>query len=273
MKGLLLGVLDRGDDATAVWRRIAQHVGGRAALSIQVRRFPDEDAQCEALLKGAVDVAWNTSVAHAHCRNASGHGCRALVQREADAGLAQVVLGLRGGTVNDLADVAGKTLAVVEARQGPRALLTFHLLAALGLREESDFTPLWLAPGASPSDDTEAADLEVLKAMLGGRAEAGLVDHRFWDVIVAGRRVPKGAFDVVWTTPSHSGFTLDARPGLDREVADALSQAFCEAPTDDVDPGGGRASVRWILSDERGYDALCAALEASPAPAFEGAVA
>jgi hypothetical protein len=49
--------------------------------------------------------------------------------------------------------------------------------------------------------DTGASEVEVVRAVLDGRAEAGAIGSPFWKTVRAERLVPEGALTEIWTSP------------------------------------------------------------------------
>ncbi|HXT47372.1 MAG TPA: PhnD/SsuA/transferrin family substrate-binding protein, partial [Gemmatimonadaceae bacterium] len=107
--------------------------------------------------------------------------------------------------------------------------------------------------------DTGTSEVDVLRAVLDGRADAGAVGSPFWSGVTEQRLAPGGALSVVWTSPrySHCMFTARAKlePEIERRFTDALVKMSIENPVHRpiLEAEGLK---RWIAADVEGYGAL-----------------
>jgi ABC-type phosphate/phosphonate transport system substrate-binding protein len=110
--------------------------------------------------------------------------------------------------------------------------------------------------------DTGASEVEVVRAVLDGRADAGAIGSPFWTTVRAERLVPEGALTEIWTSPPYNHCMFTARPDLDpaleRRFVDALSGMDYNNPTHRgaLDAEGLK---RWVSPHLGGYETLRAA--------------
>src|SRR5258706_376012 len=122
-----------------------------------------------------------------------------------------------------------------------------------------DDRPLRFNSDVGKHGDTGKSEVEVIRAVLDGRADAGAVGSPFWKTMQNERLVPEGALREIWTSPpyNHCMFTArpDLEPALERQFADALSGMNYENPSHRavLEAEGLR---RWVVPDLEGYDAL-----------------
>ena len=101
--------------------------------------------------------------------------------------------------------------------------------------------------------------VEVVRAVLDGRAEAGAIGSPFWSTVSSQRLVPEGALSEVWTSPPYHHCMFTARPDLDvsleRQFAEALFGMSYDNPNHRtvLEAEGLR---RWVSPQLDGYQAL-----------------
>ena len=127
------------------------------------------------------------------------------------------------------------------------------------MREGTDYRTLRFDSDVGKHGDTGTSEVEVIRAVLDGRADAGAIGSPFWNTVRSERLVPEGALAEVWTSPAYHHCMFTARPDLDpaleRRFADALSAMSYDNPVHRtvLDAEGLR---RWLPPHVDGYDAL-----------------
>ena len=229
--------------------------------------YSNYDRQVQALLSGELDIAWNTNLAwikvHRHC----GGACRALAMRDVDARFTTVVVARSDSGIASLADVRGKRLALGSADSVQAAILPRFYLQQAGVQPDRDCTVLRFDLDVGKHGDTGASELEVLRAMREGEADAGALAESVWDRQVAERRIDAGQVRPIWRSPGycHCNFTtLDDFPA---ELGEQWTEALLGMQYDNprwrelMDMEGLK---RWIRADAdilEGYRVLFDAVE------------
>ena len=73
--------------------------------------------------------------------------------------------------------------------------------------------------------DTGTSEVDALRAVLDGRADAAAIGSPFWDKVRAERLAPAGRPRRIWTSEPFNHCMFTTRPGLDPE----LNRRFAEA--------------------------------------------
>ena len=112
--------------------------------------------------------------------------------------------------------------------------------------------------------DTGSSEIEVLKALHDGRAQAGAVGDLIWVLEQAAGRVNAAMIDVLWTTPPFDHCMFDAHPELPRAKCEAFQRALFAMRWEN--PAHRRVLEleglkQWMPAREEGYASLHAALE------------
>ena len=101
-----------------------------------------------------------------------------------------------------------------------------YFLEQAGLREGRDFESVRFDSDVGKHGDTGKSELEVLSALLAGKADAGAVGSPFWQGIREQRIAPEGALSVVWESSPFHHCMFTGRPGLDAASAARFSEAL-----------------------------------------------
>jgi len=260
-----LGAVAYDPKVVTIWEGMRRFFIEDARLPVEIILFQTYEAQVAALLAAAgdpaprIDIAWNTNLAFLQAREWSRGACEALAMRDTDLGWKTVIIAPAGGLVATLADLRGCTLALGSRDSGHAAILPVHFLREHGFEEGRDYRSLRFNTDLGKHGDTGTSEVDVLRAVLDGRADAGAVGSPFWSNVEAQRIAPAGALRVVWTSPpySHCMFTArrDLEPDLRRQFVEALLAMDFENPAHKpiLEAEGLR---RWIAADTGGYDSL-----------------
>ena len=266
-----LGAVAYDAKVVPIWEGMRTYFRDEAQLDVEVVLFQSYEAQVRALLAEdgdrtpRIDIAWNTNLAFLQAREWSAQACHALAMRDTDLGWTTVIISPTGGPVASLDGLRGRTLALGSRDSGHAAILPVYYLGEHGLEEGRDYTPLRIDSDVGKHGDTGTSEVEVLRAVLGGRADAGAVGSPFWAGVVSQQLVPAGALSVVWSSPSYSHCMFTARVDLDADIertfTDALLRMSIENPVHRpiLEAEGLR---QWIAADVSGYGSLDAACRA-----------
>jgi len=267
-KTIWLGAVAYDPKVVTIWEGMRTYFHEEAHLPIEVILFQSYEAQVLALLAPPgeavprIDIAWNTNLAFLQAEEWSGHTCRPIAMRDADVGWMTKIIAGTGGPVSTIADLMDRTLALGSRDSGHAAILPVHFLEQQGLREGRDYQTLRFDSDVGKHGDTGRSEVEVVRAILDGRADAGAIGSPFWNTVRNERLVPDGALREVWSSPPYNHCMFTARADLDREqerrFAEALSAMSFDNPVHRtiLEAEGLK---RWLPPQLDGYDALRAA--------------
>src|SRR3989442_6872899 len=176
--------------------------------------FSNYERQVEMLLKGHIDVAWDTPLAHVRVKHRTGGKSLSLGMRDSDCGFRSKVVVRRDAGIQALSDLQGKTLAIGSRDSTQARILPLYYLNQEGI----DLARVKLLPfdtDLGKHGDTGTSELDVLAALYDGRAEAGAVGDLVWVQEQAAGRVDASKVEVLWTTPPFDHCMFDALPSLD----------------------------------------------------------
>ncbi len=264
-KTIWVGAVAYDPKVVTIWEGMRRYFHEEAHLPVEVVLFQSYEAQVAALLAEPgeagprIDLAWNTNLAYLQADEWSGHACRAIAMRDTDVGWTTKIIAAAGGPISTLADLKGRTLALGSRDSGHAAILPVYFLKQQGMQEGRDYQTLRFDSDVGKHGDTGTSEVEVVRAVLDGRADAGAVGNPFWNNVRTERLVPEGALREIWSSPPYNHCMFTARPGLDveqqRRFADALSAMSYDNPSHrkTLDAEGLR---RWLMPHVDGYSDL-----------------
>ena len=260
-----LGAVAYDPKVVTIWEGMRRYFHEEAHLPVEVVLFQSYEAQVLALLAQSgdvvprIDIAWNTNLAYLQVDEWSNHACRAIGMRDTDLGWMTKIVAVTGGPVSTLADLKDRTLALGSRDSGHAAILPVYFLEQQGMQEGRDYRTLRFNTDMGKHGDTGTSEVEVVRAVLDGRADAGAIGSPFWNTVRNEGLVPEGGLREIWSSPAFNHCMFTARPDLDRKQ----EQRFVEALTAmSYDNSAHRPILdaeglhRWLLPHLNGYDAL-----------------
>jgi ABC-type phosphate/phosphonate transport system substrate-binding protein len=264
-KTIWLGAVAYDPKVVTIWEGMRRYFQEEAQLPLEVVLFQSYEAQVEALLAQPgdavprIDIAWNTNLAYLQADEWSGHVCRAIAMRDTDLGWMTKIVAVTGGPVPTLADLKSRTLALGSRDSGHAAILPVHFLEQQGLREGTDYQTLRFNTDLGKHGDTGTSEVEVVRAVLDGRADAGAIGSPFWNTVRSERLVPEGALTEIWSSPAYNHCMFTARADFDAERERRFVEALAAMSYDNpvhraiLDAEGLK---RWLTPELEGYAEL-----------------
>jgi ABC-type phosphate/phosphonate transport system substrate-binding protein len=264
-KTIWLGAVAYDPKVVTIWEGMTRYFHEEANLPVEVVLFQSYEAQVLALLAQSaevvprIDIAWNTNLAFLQSDEWSDHACRPLAMRDTDLGWMTKIVSVNGGPVSTLDDLRGRTLAVGSRDSGHAAILPIHFLEQQGLHEGRDYRALRFNSDVGKHGDTGTSEVEVVRAVLDGRADAGAIGSPFWNAVRKDRLVPEGGLREIWSSPPYNHCMFTARPGFDREQESRFVEALLAMSYDNPAHRPileAEGLQRWLTPHIDGYGAL-----------------
>src|ERR1700741_3312523 len=199
-----VGAVAYDPKVVTIWEGMRRYFQEEARLPVEVVLFQSYEMQVAALLAQSgdftprIDIAWNTNLAYLQSDKWSEQRCQAIAMRDTDIGWTSKIFAVTGGAVTKLADLRNRTLALGSRDSGHAAILPVHFLEREGLVEGKDYRPLRFNSDVGKHGDPGGSEVEVVRAVLDGRADAGAIGSPFWKTVRTETLVPAGALLETW---------------------------------------------------------------------------
>lgn len=260
-----VGAVAYNPKVVTIWEGMRRYFQEEAHLPVEVVLFQSYEAQVLALLAKPgeavprIDIAWNTNLAYLQADEWSGRACRAIAMRDTDLGWMTKIVAVTGGAISALADLKNRTLALGSRDSGHAAILPVYFLEQQGMREGRDYQTLRFNSDVGKHGDTGTSEVEVVRAVLDGRADAGAIGSPFWNIVRNERLAPEGGLREIWSSPPYNHCMFTARPDLnlhhERRFAEALFAMSYDNPVHrSILEAEGLQ--RWLAPHLDGYAAL-----------------
>jgi phosphonate transport system substrate-binding protein len=259
---ILVGAVAYDPKAVTIWEGIRDHFTEQG-IAMDFVLFSNYERQVESLLEGKIDVAWNTPLAHARIRRRTKNESVSLGMRDSDRDFRAKIVARRGAGIPTIQSLPGHTLAV-----GSRDSTQARILPLQFLRKEGvDLPKVKILPfdtDVGKHGDTGSSELEVLKALHDGRADAGAVGDLIWVNEQAAGHVDASKVEVLWTTPPFDHCMFDAMPSPPKEKRDRFQKGLFSMKWEN--PRHRRVLEleglkMWMAPREEGYASLHEALD------------
>lgn len=259
---ILLGAVAYDAKVVPIWEGIREHFRSQQ-VPMDFCLFSNYERQVESLLAGHIDIAWNTPLAHVRVKRRTQGKSLSLGMRDSDRDFKARIVVRKDAGIQSLPDLHGKTLAVGSRDSTQARILPLHFLRAQGV----DLSSVKLLPfdtDVGKHGDTGSSELDVLKALHEGRAQAGAVGDLIWVLEQAAGRVDTGKLQVLWTTPGFDHCMFDALPGANAAKLEAFKRGLFAMQWEN--PEHRRileleGLKEWLPPREEGYASLTAALD------------
>jgi ABC-type phosphate/phosphonate transport system substrate-binding protein len=262
---LRVGAVAYAPSAVTVFEGIRRYCG-RNGLPVDYVLYSNYDALVDALLKGQVDVAWNTPLAHAQYHLRAGSASRTLVMRDVDCGFRSTLIARRDSGVTTLGGLAGKTLILGSREAAEATVLPLHFLKGEKL-DLDRVSVLCLDGELDLRGNPCSSEVHVLKALQQSRGQAAVIGSRLWERLK--REQPEQAAGLIelWTSPPFSHCVFTAGMNLDDDLAQRFTGLMLAMdPSDPLTAEVMRleGTRKWVAGSAAGFGHLIQALEHDP---------
>jgi phosphonate transport system substrate-binding protein len=223
---LRIGAVAYDPKVVTIWEGFKPYFA-KHGVEIDYVLYSTYDAQVDANLSGAVDIAWNSPLAWVKSQLLSGT-CRAIAMRDSDRDLTTKIIVPTNSTLSKLADLKGKTLAVGASDSPQATLIPLGLVADSGIDPRRDCHVLYHNVMVGKHGDHVGGERDAAKALASGAADAACILDANYSVFINEGTLDPGTTRVLATTPpfDHCNFTTTAglpehrvKPFLDELLA------------------------------------------------------
>ncbi|MDX8385327.1 MAG: putative selenate ABC transporter substrate-binding protein, partial [Gallionella sp.] len=207
------------DEAPFVLRRkfipLSEYLEKKIGMKVEFRPSADANSLINALVTNKLDMVWFSGFDFVRARSRSDNQVTPIAQRAEDAQTRSVFITARND-ITSLEDLEGKVLAF-----GKKTSTSGHLMPRSYMRT------------AYMNPDIEMKRLiysdsnnEVVAAVTGGMADAGVLNKTIWEKKLANGEVDPNKLHVFYTTPRYHDYNWTVHASMDSNLRQKLTDAF-----------------------------------------------
>jgi phosphonate transport system substrate-binding protein len=205
---ILLGAVAYDPKVVTIWEGIRDYFN-EAGAPLDFALFSNYERQVESLLAGHIEIAWNTPLAHVRVRQRTAGSSLSLGMRDSDRDFTSKIVVRSDSGIRSLEDLHGKRLAVGSRDSTQARILPLHFLKQEGV----DLGRVRIIPfdtDLGKHGDTGTSELDVLRALAEGRADAGAVGDLVWVQQQAAGHIDPARIELLYTSPGFDHCMFDA---------------------------------------------------------------
>jgi len=206
---ITVGVVAYDPKVVTIWEGIKDHFTANH-LETDFVLFSNYDAQVDALLKGWIDIAWNTNLAYVKVYRKTGGKCGVLAMRDTDVGFTTTIIAGRSSGIKSIGDLKNKRFALGSRDSAQAAILPRYFLKQNQINPDKDLQLTRFDLDVGKHGDTGTSEVEVLKAVAAGGADAGAIGDQYWARTLTENLPESSKVNAIWTSPGycHCNFTV-----------------------------------------------------------------
>lgn len=276
MKTILLGAVAYDPKVVGIWDIIRDY-SNEYGCKLDYVLFSNYERQVDSLLKGHIDIAWNTNVAWIRTLYATDNKAKAIAMRDTDLHWSTKFVVKKDSKIKNIEDLKGKKLGVGSADSSQANIMAIYYLNKNGLKiKESDINNseidnesvniIRYNSDLGKHGDTGRSEWDVLEGLKNGSLDAGTIGSNTWIRILEEGLYPDGELISFYTSPDfcHCNFTV--MPNIDSEMSDNFVKMLMSQKKENPIIKKMMAMEglnEWIITGEKelkGYDTLYEAM-------------
>lgn len=276
MKTILLGAVAYDPKVVGIWDIIRDY-SNEYGCKLDYVLFSNYERQVDSLLKGHIDIAWNTNVAWIRTLYATDNKAKAIAMRDTDLTWSTKFVVKKDSKIKNLEDLKGKKLGVGSADSSQANIMAIYYLNKNGLKiKESDINNSEIDKESvniirynsdlGKHGDTGRSEWDVLEGLKNDSLDAGTIGSKTWIRILEEGLYPDGELVSFYTSPDfcHCNFTV--MPNIDSEISDNFVKMLMSQKKENPIIKKMMAMEglnEWIITGEKelkGYDTLYEAM-------------
>lgn len=276
MKTILLGAVAYDPKVVGIWDIIRDY-SNEYGCKLDYVLFSNYERQVDSLLKGHIDIAWNTNVAWIRTLYATDNKAKAIAMRDTDLHWSTKFVVKKDSKIKNLEDLKGKKLGVGSADSSQANIMAIYYLNKNGLKiKESDINNseidnesvniIRYNSDLGKHGDTGRSEWDVLEGLKNGSLDAGTIGSKTWIRILEEGLYPDGELISFYTSPDfcHCNFTV--MPNTDAEISNNFVNMLMSQKKENPIIKKMMAMEglnEWIITGEKelkGYDTLYEAM-------------
>lgn len=287
-KTILLGAVAYDAKVVPIWDIIRDYANaGDFGFKLDYVLFSNYERQVDSLLKGAIDIAWNTNVAWIRTLANTQNTARALILRDTDYNFTTKFVARKDSKISTLQDLRGKKFGLGSKDSAQAAIMALYYLKKAeisaqitefnspdecGRGRDDEIKATNLSVVRHNSDlgkhgDTGRSEFDVLESIKKGDLDAGSIGSSTWVRILQDGSYPE--ITSFWSSPGYCHCNFSVLSDFDEILSEAFSQMLLSQNLRKNDPliakmmamEGLNEWKRFDAEAEKGYEELYKAMK------------
>lgn len=236
MKTILLGAVAYDPKVVPIWDIIREY-SNAYGCKLDYVLFSNYERQIDALLKGQIDIAWNTNTAWIRTLYATNNKAKALIMRDTDVGFSTKFVCKKDSGIKSLKDLEGKKFGLGSIDSAQAAIMALYYLKREGVSldicefnspdecgraNQKQLSVIRYNSDVGKHGDTGRSEFDVLEGIKKGSLEAGSIGSSTWARILENGAYPE--IESFWTTPGYCHCNFSVLPNFDENLTKNFSQ-------------------------------------------------
>ena len=233
-KPIILGAVLYDPKVSVIWDIIREYFEN-SGVPMDVIFFTNYELQVESLMKGMVDVAWNSPLAWVDTKRRTKGACRAIAMRDTDRDRCSHIIAKKSAGIGSATDLKGKTIAF-GAKDSPQArLIPIQTLHGAGLKTGEDYTAKRFDVLVGKHGDHIGGELDAFKALEKGEVDASCLLDLNWEGWTKDGTINSAEYGIVATTDKFDHCVFTVLESFEQEREKAFLEALFAMNYDNPD--------------------------------------
>lgn len=235
-KTLLLGAVASSPAVVTIWDGFKAWLTKRG-LPFDFILYSNYQRQVDDLLAGRINAAWNAPLAWIRAKRtaeATGKKLEPIVMRDIDLDLTSVIVARTDSTIDSLADLKKRVVAVGAPDSAEATVLPLGCLQDAGLVPGRDFEVRFCDDVVGYEGGHQEAEVLAARRLVAGEVDAATLASGNYEAFLKNGSIPAGLTKAVsYTSPyDHCNLTV-ATDSADPELVQRMRDLFLEMSYDD----------------------------------------
>lgn len=211
MKPILVGAVAYDPRVVTIWDIIKDFFIAEGC-PVDYILYSNYELMQEALVRGDIEIAWNSPLAWLDACRRTGNRCRAIAMRDTDRDRVTHLLVRKDSGITKLADLGGKTVALGASDSPQAKLIPLHMIHAAGVSMNTIVHDVLVGKHG----DHVGGELDALQDLIHKRADACAVLDLNWKNWSTNGTVDPHRIGVLASTPPFDHCVFTVREDFDR---------------------------------------------------------
>lgn len=225
MEKLKIGAVIYAPRVTVIWEIIANFFK-EEGFEIEPVYFKDYRMQVDALIKGEIDVAWNSPLAWLETHLRTKGTCLNGSMRDTDRDRSSYLVVKKSSNIKTLENLKGKVIGFGAIDSPQARLIPLYNLYKNGLETEKDFVEKRFDLGIGLDGDHIGGELDSLKALITDEIDATWMLDLNFETWAADGTLDRNSLEVLYKTPNFDHCIFSGRPDLCQEKFEKFGEVL-----------------------------------------------